>query len=301
MKHLVFFSETPTFTIARDEANYRETMPSSASANTRPKREMKVLSLGLIRTGSASIAEALTILGYKDVYHSLKSMDSDTDWHVLNRACDASFPNLPSYTNTPFTRKDWDELYGHCEATTDVSCFWGPELIEAYPGAKVILVVRDYDKWFKSVCGIFDILWSIPITLAIRVSEPLTGSVFAQVAQKSFQGFFRAMDKEGVRANAREAYDRHHRAIMEVVPQDKLLLYKLGDGWGPLCEFLDKPVPDVEFPWVNEAKAVRQTLMRKFNSQILDAGKIVAPWVVAAAAVGYASWMMVRRYGVLGG
>lgn len=34
---------------------------------------------------------------------------------------------------------------------------------------------------------------------------------------------------------------------------DRLLEYKLGSGWEPLCKFLGKPVPDVPFPHVNES------------------------------------------------
>lgn len=32
---------------------------------------------------------------------------------------------------------------------------------------------------------------------------------------------------------------------------DNVLHYKITDGWKPLCQFLGKPIPDVEFPNVN--------------------------------------------------
>ena len=38
----------------------------------------------------------------------------------------------------------------------------------------------------------------------------------------------------------------------ELVPPERLLLYRLGSGWGPLCEFLGDKVPDGPFPRGNE-------------------------------------------------
>jgi hypothetical protein len=39
--------------------------------------------------------------------------------------------------------------------------------------------------------------------------------------------------------------------IRGLVPQDRLLEWCVEDGWAPLCKFLDKPVPDIEFPHAN--------------------------------------------------
>jgi type II secretory pathway component PulL len=39
--------------------------------------------------------------------------------------------------------------------------------------------------------------------------------------------------------------------VRGLVPQDKLLEWKVGDGWEPLCKFLDKPIPSAPFPHVN--------------------------------------------------
>ena len=36
------------------------------------------------------------------------------------------------------------------------------------------------------------------------------------------------------------------------VPADRLLVFRATDGWGPLCAFLGKPVPDVPYPHVND-------------------------------------------------
>ncbi|KAH6884539.1 hypothetical protein B0T10DRAFT_493344 [Thelonectria olida] len=264
----------------------------------KPKREMKVLALGLVRTGSASICKALTILGYQDVYHGIKAIDSKEDWAIMDRAADASFPVLPTYTGQPFTRGQWDELFGHCEATTDVAAVFAPQLIEAYPEAKVLLVIRDFDKWFASVDkGILSNLWSPVAEFSINYVEPVLGSITGISARKQMLGFFEAHSYEECHANARKAYDRHHRVIREMVPPERLLEYRMGEGWEPLCEFLDKAVPDVEFPWVNEAAELQRTIMKKVFRNIRGAIKVVTPWVGGAIIVGAGSWFLVKQNG----
>lgn len=36
--------------------------------------------------------------------------------------------------------------------------------------------------------------------------------------------------------------------------------FELGSGWGPLCEFLGKDVPDTPFPWINETAALHEKI-----------------------------------------
>lgn len=37
-----------------------------------------------------------------------------------------------------------------------------------------------------------------------------------------------------------------------ICPEEQLLVYNVKEGWGPLCEFLDQPIPDVSFPFLNK-------------------------------------------------
>ena len=46
---------------------------------------------------------------------------------------------------------DWDRLFAGYLATVDVpSCLFYRELMEKYPEAKVILTVRDPERWYDS-------------------------------------------------------------------------------------------------------------------------------------------------------
>jgi hypothetical protein len=55
-----------------------------------------------------------------------------------------------------------------------------------------------------------------------------------------------------------EVFERHISTVRADVPSSKLLVFDVGDGWAPLCDFLDVPRPPDEFPHVNDAAAVRR-------------------------------------------
>lgn len=268
---------------------------ADSKTSSEPKREMKVLALGLPRTGSASIAEALEMLGYQNVHHGMKAIDKLDDWKVINRAADATFPVLPTYTGKTFSREEWDELYGTCEAGTDMAALFATQLVKVYPEAKVILVVRDFDKWYASYSGIFDQVWSFPADLAVNYAEPLIGSETGQAARKAILGFFEAKNVDEARKNVRMVYDRHYRELKEIVPPENLLIYHMGEGWDPICEFLGKPVPDAEFPRVNEKAEFRARLTAKIKSHIVEGLKVAMPWFVGAVAVGAGVTVMAKR------
>ncbi|KJZ69100.1 hypothetical protein HIM_11507 [Hirsutella minnesotensis 3608] len=264
----------------------------------KPKRELQVLALGLPRTGSASIAEALTILGYKDVYHGLNVLDSPEDWSLLGSAADASFSILPTYTGKPFKRKQWDELFGPCEAVTDLAAIFATQLIEVYPEAKVILVIRNFDTWFRSIEGGIRLVWSFPFQLAFNHLRPFVNPVFGEAINKIIEGFFEAKSIGELRQKARMVYDRHHREIRKLVPPNRLLEYRMGQGWEPICNFLNKPQPNIVFPRLNDAKALRMRLKRKMRSQFVAAGIVLVPWIAGSLAVLLGGWMMARGLGI---
>jgi hypothetical protein len=54
-----------------------------------------------------------------------------------------------------------DQLLGHVAAVTDAPCnIFGPELIEAYPEAKVVLIERDIEAWYVGWEGLLDSAFS---------------------------------------------------------------------------------------------------------------------------------------------
>ena len=132
-------------------------------------------------------------------------------------------------------------------------CF-AEELINAYPEAKVVLVERDVEKWYQSFESMIQEMYN-PIMHILRVLEPQvlrpTATMFNYV-YKDRKGFCRTDDKEELQKNARTLYQEHYDHVRKVCPKDRLLDFKLEDGWGPLCEFLGKEKPGVPFPRLNE-------------------------------------------------
>jgi len=50
-------------------------------------------------------------------------------------------------------------------------------------------------------------------------------------------------------------YNKHIEKISKLVPTERLLKYKVTQGWEPLCHFLDVPIPSVPFPWLNDRRS----------------------------------------------
>jgi len=65
------------------------------------------------------------------------------------------------------------------------------------------------------------------------------------------------------RGYAIEVFNCHNEEVSRFVPPDRLLVYEVKEGWGPLCSFLGVPVPDEEpFPHVNDAEEFRSRIRR---------------------------------------
>lgn len=240
-----------------------------------------LLCLGMARTGTASLAAALEILGVEKVHHGLKSSIDDLrhEWAVIDRAADATFPVLPTYTGKPFTREQWDEIFGPYDAVTDVASFFAVSLINAYPEAPVILVERDVDKWFASISIIFENMSKPSYQRLIRLVESLTGNTSGRASIKMETGWTEARRPQEIILNAKTAYARHYREVREAVPKEQLLDFQLKDGWEPLCRFLGKEIPDVPFPHVNDAAAYKeQTRLIGRREMKLAVKKILLPF-----------------------
>ncbi|WQF86653.1 hypothetical protein CDEST_11667 [Colletotrichum destructivum] len=257
--------------------------------------QMQVLSLGMTRTASASITQALTILGYKNVHHGIQAISNPNDWETFSRASDAFFPTLPTYNGKPFGRSDWDRVFGQCEGVTDMGSFFALPLIDAYPDAKVILVERDIESWYASMEeAIFSTTWGWRADLIINVFGRLMGLTGGLTIRKIMLGYYEARNVSEMRSKARDRYRRHYAEIRASVPADRLLDYDVKTGWEPLCAFLGKPVPDVPFPQANKRKEHVARVRAKQDMFLKAMGKrtfrMAMPWILASSAVAVGIW-----------
>lgn len=221
-------------------------------------RPMQVLVLGASRTGTMSILTALEQLGYNP-YHMAKAMKAPKlNFSLWIEALKAKFypDQVTSSVKTPFGRAEFDKLLGDFDAAEDVPaiCF-AEELIAAYPEAKVILNTRDVDAWLRSMDGTAGrvLRWRGWPTLA-RWDPALVGPWWehGQLVMPTVYGTLSDFSPQGP---AREAFASHYARVRAAVAgqEGRLLEYKVQDGWGPLCGFLGKEVPQSEFPRVNDS------------------------------------------------
>jgi hypothetical protein len=118
---------------------------------------------------------------------------------------------------------------------------WG-DLAAYYPDAKIVLTSRSAESWFKSISE--TILKAIHDPEDVpEIARPVTRMALRVVVQSIGEDWSR--EALIARFHALEA------AVKKHLPADRLLVFSPSQGWGPLCKFLNKPVPDTPFPRSN--------------------------------------------------
>jgi hypothetical protein len=51
-----------------------------------------------------------------------------------------------------------------------------------------------------------------------------------------------------------DVYLKHNQTVKDEVSPEKLLVFNSAQGWAPLCEFLEVPVPDEPYPKTNTSE-----------------------------------------------
>jgi len=190
---------------------------------------LKVIGVGYPRTGTTSLKLALEQLGFGPCHHMREVMT-----HPQNPALWIEAANAPSKTN-------WDKVLEGYNSCTDVpGCTFWRELVAYYPSAKVILSVRDPEKWFESTqATVFGPEW-----VARTLTTPLK-EFFDKAVYPEFSGHFNDHDF------LLSLYARHSDEVIRTVPNERLLIFDVHDGWSPLCTFLGVAIPETPFPRVN--------------------------------------------------
>jgi hypothetical protein len=170
------------------------------------------------------------------------------------------------------------------------ACTFYEELMRRHPDARVLLSVRDPERWYESTRStIYDLTRLIEGSTISRVIFGLmgllifggfTGRRSSLANDLIWQGTFDGRFED--KAHAIEVFERHNEEVKRRVPQERLLVYEVKEGWGPLCEFLGVPVPDEPFPRLNDT-AQMQRGMRAVRA--LTVAVRVALALSAAAAL----------------
>lgn len=240
---------------------------------------MEVLSLGYSRTGTMSMQNAFRILGYPNPYHFSSMYGNVQDCDMWVDALRAKYEGVGS-----FGRAEFDQLLGHVGAVTDAPCIlFAAELLDAYPDAKVVLVERDIDAWYKS----FETLVTAAMNPFLNLfcyTDPAWMGRIQKVGMMWMKYQVGATTSNEAKANAKDMYRAYYADIRRITPKEKLLEYKLGSGWEPLCAFLGKDVPDVPFPHSNESTALKSVFEEMGKKAMKNSASNLA--VVSSITVG---------------
>jgi hypothetical protein len=199
---------------------------------------LQVVGAGLGRTGTHSLQLALQQLLDAPCYHMLEVFGRPDDIPVWHRAINGDMP-------------DWNEFLADYSATVDwpASAFWR-ELADANPDAVVLLSSRDTDGWWKSADNtIFNVA-----RRDAPADDPTLQAHMAMIDAMLEQTFTKNWTDE---TEAKRAYEAHNAAVRATIPADRLIDYRTGDGWKPICDKLGLPVPDAPFPHVNTTEEFR--------------------------------------------
>jgi len=167
-------------------------------------------------------------------------------------------------------------------------CVWS-EHIAAYPDAKVLLTLhpRGAEAWYEST---IDTIYFTENVWQFKVLELLTpfGRKFGDMSRKLIWG--RTLN--GVMGDKAKAVARYNAYVGEVkaaVPPDKLLIFKVTDGWEPLCAFLGVAKPNRDFPNLNDRASIKKVIAGITNGAYVIMAGIAA---AAVALVGGAYWLL---------
>lgn len=223
---------------------------------------MRVIGAGFGRTGTLSLKTALERLGFGPCYHMtevFKNPGQIHDWLAIAQGRPVG----------------WDALMGGYRSCVDwpAAAYWR-ELAEHYPEAKVLLTVRDPQRWLASMNATILKQRGRGGTLMgktmLRLSS-LLGTDFAAFTKMSgltvdrrvFGG--RMSDPE----HALKTFQAHIEEVTAAIPPERLLVFEVRQGWEPLCEFLEVPVPDEPFPRVNDADDFQKHARSRFGPLLL--------------------------------
>jgi hypothetical protein len=231
-----------------------------------------VIGAGLPRTGTLTQKLALEQLGLGPCYHwvnLISDLDAVELWH---RSLDGEDVFEQIFT-------------GHHSTVDWPGGFFYRELAERHPEAKVLLSVREPDSWERSYR---ETIWNLTrgdslirhLSDARREVDPRWRRYLELVDRMlwSDRSPFGAGDDAGEMIAQMEA---HNDAVRESFSPERLLVWRVTEGWEPLCEFLERPVPELALPHANDAET--------FRSRVIDAAlDALVAWRGGQSSVGSA-------------
>jgi len=202
-------------------------------------RAMDVIGVGFGRTGTLSLKVALEQLGFGPCMHMMPLLDDPWRATLLSRAADGDGACLEAAFDGYRSTVDWPGAF-----------FWR-SLIARFPSARVVLTVRDPEKWYESAYN--------TIYQAASGDSPLPEPVRQMASKTVWDGTFAGRFAD--RPAALKIFAEHNAAVRAEVAPTRLLEFSVTQGWQPLCDFLGVPIPATPFPRLNDTAAFQSRIL----------------------------------------
>jgi hypothetical protein len=207
---------------------------------------MKVIGAGLPRTATLTQHASLEILGLAPCHHMVSVFADLPMWERWRAVLDGDGRASELLAEHP-AAVDWPSSYFY------------EQLMEDFPDAKVLLSVRDAEGWARSMRNtIWECLYGDGLvghmSAAREAIDPLWAGWMNTLREMwSARGLLNG--KETTDEGMAEAFNRYNDEVKATVPADRLLVWHPKDGWEPLCDFLELPIPEVAVPHINDTDA----------------------------------------------
>ena len=249
-------------------------VPGPEQQQQQPARKyegLKVIGAGFGRTGTSSFRDAMIQLGMP-CYHMLDNMKYKDSpfWVRVASGEEVDFSDV-------FARAGTKEDEWYTASVDNPSSMCWEQQLKQYPGAKVVLTIRDFESWYRSCKDtIFKMFVNSPYCPAGVKAALALGLPHAGFIELNNKLLFPSIGSSWKKAEIKKAFDAYNAKVKATVPASQLLVFQAKDGWEPLCKFLGKPVPATPYPRVNDTV--------EFQSHVIGINR--AGWVMGTLLLG---------------
>ena len=254
--------------------------------------------------------EALPKIGLKPYHCNATTREHPTHLHMWIEALKLKYGpgtqlnDLPVPSSGPYTPADFARYYkswGYTAITDQPSVLFAPELMAAFPNARIVLSQhpRGVEGWVNSMTiSILPLtswrVWDyflVPFdTYFCRQYIPmLRRNLEIWTLETPWPG---PIDVATARESLRKYHEKHYEEVRNLAKEQgrEVLEFNPAMGWEPLCKFLGKPVPSEPYPFINEAKSLVDLHHWVVRIRVLAVLGKWLPFLGAAAAIGVGVW-----------
>jgi hypothetical protein len=204
--------------------------------------DRKIFGLGLSRTGTKSLTDALGILGFNVAHYP---NDRTTLQELKSNNCSFS-------------------ILQHVDGITDITVApFYPELDTLFPGSKFILTIRDRASWLTAL----EKHWNFASQLPASAAESSNWAVNLEITRLLKMAVFGSYEFD--RNHMGDIYNLYTQGVIRYFlsrPQDLLVIDICGgDGWEKLCPFLGCAVVEQPFPYIQTEQQLSKRSQHHFT------------------------------------